>query len=463
MTEEQTISKKVSTQELLRQTDKEKHDRALFITVAGLIVNISLGIVKLIGGVYGKSQALVADAAHTGSDIATDIAVLVGLRYWSAPPDKSHPHGHARIETFVTTLIGLALAAVGIGIVMQAVTTIREAHSEPPSWITFWIALASVVTKECMYHWTARIGRKIKSPALVANAWHHRSDSFSSIPVVIAIAATQIWPSLSFLDHVGAIIVSVFLFQAAWTISWPSIKQLIDTGAPEHIFDEIYRIAIETKGVKRVHAVRSRFVGSDLQIDLHVMVEGGITVREGHDISEHVKERLIDGIPEVIDVVVHTEPFDLISRPIRVLFICQKNSCRSQMAEGFARYLKPDELEPYSAGSNPGELDQRAVKVMAEAGVDISQQKPKHINDIKHVPFDAVVTVCNHAHETCPVFPAPVKIVHVGFEDPPALAKKASSEEEALKQYRKVRDEIRRFIETLPESLELPNNATHES
>ncbi|MDI9432380.1 MAG: arsenate reductase ArsC [Planctomycetota bacterium] len=138
---------------------------------------------------------------------------------------------------------------------------------------------------------------------------------------------------------------------------------------------------------------------------------------------------------------------------LKVLFLCTGNSCRSQMAEGWARRLKGDVIEAYSAGIETHGLNPHAVQVMAEAGVDISNHRSKHLDEVKHIPFDYVVTVCDHAYESCPLFPGRTKVVHVGFEDPPRLAKDAKTKEEALDGYRRVRDEIRTFVETLPESL----------
>ena len=138
---------------------------------------------------------------------------------------------------------------------------------------------------------------------------------------------------------------------------------------------------------------------------------------------------------------------------LKVLFLCTGNSCRSQMAEGWARHLKGDVIEPYSAGIEPRGLDPRAVEVMAEAGVDISQQHAKHVDELGGIEFDWVVTVCGHAHEHCPSFPGPTRVVHVGFDDPPQLAAGAKTEGEALAHYRRVRDEIRAFVERLPEAL----------
>jgi arsenate reductase len=138
---------------------------------------------------------------------------------------------------------------------------------------------------------------------------------------------------------------------------------------------------------------------------------------------------------------------------LKVMFLCTGNSCRSQMAEGWAKKLRGDVIDAYSAGVDPHGMNPRAMKVMAEAGADISSQHSKHVDDVMHVPFDYVVTVCGNANETCPVFPGKTKVVHVGFDDPPKLAKDAKTEEEALAHYRRVRDEIRRFVETLPQGL----------
>jgi arsenate reductase (thioredoxin) len=141
------------------------------------------------------------------------------------------------------------------------------------------------------------------------------------------------------------------------------------------------------------------------------------------------------------------------TKEIKLLFLCTGNSCRSQMAEGWTRKLKGDEIEAWSAGIETHGLNPHAVRVMAEAGVDISGQQSKNVSDVLHIPFDCVVTVCDHAQETCPLFPGKTRVVHVGFDDPPKLAKEAKSEEEALQYYRRVRDEIRDFVETLPKSL----------
>ena len=278
------------------------------ITWIGLFVNLVLAAIKFTAGIYGRSQALVADAIHSLTDLTTDIAVIAGSHYWSRPPDENHPYGHRRLETLVTVFIGVVLIAAGIGIGWKAISALQEKHATPPGWIAVLAAVASIVCKESLYRWTAITGRRVKSPALAANAWHHRTDAFSSIPVLIAVAGARVFPSWSFLDHLGAVVVSIFILHASIKIIWPGLGELIDAGAPTETRKKIRDIALKNEGVLQVHDIRTRYISSSIQVDLHIVVEGLITVREGHDIADDVKARIIDAIPEVLDVVVHVDP-----------------------------------------------------------------------------------------------------------------------------------------------------------
>ncbi len=278
------------------------------VTWIGMLVNVLLSVFKIFAGYFGRSQTVLADGFHSMSDTVTDVAVIVGVNYWHQPPDETHPHGHGRIETIVTQFIGIALLLVAAGIFYRAIVTLREMHSEPPDIIALIAALISIVSKEFIYQWTVFVGKRIKSSALVANAWHHRSDALSSIPVALAVGVARLYPSWSFVDHVGAIIVSLFILQAAWKIVWPSLKELADTSASPEIKKEIERIILSTGGVLSVHKIRARQIGYGYQVDLHIQVDGNITVVEGHSISEEAKARLIQRGPNIIDVIVHLEP-----------------------------------------------------------------------------------------------------------------------------------------------------------
>jgi cation diffusion facilitator family transporter len=278
------------------------------VTWVGLLANLFLSSLKFVGGIFGASQAVVADAVHSLSDSTTDVAILIGIRYWSKPPDEDHPYGHRRIETLVTITIGLLLVGVAAGLAYNALVNLQEKHSSGPNWIAFVAAAVSIVCKEFLYHWTVAAGRRHKSPAVIANAWHHRSDALSSIPVAMAVLGAALYPAWIFLDHVGAVVVTIFILQAAWKIMWPALKEIVDAGASERDCEQIKTVALGVEGVKDVHAIRARYLGSGLQADLHILVDGDKTVREGHDLSEKVKELLLANGPDVVDVVVHLEP-----------------------------------------------------------------------------------------------------------------------------------------------------------
>jgi cation diffusion facilitator family transporter len=279
-------------------------------TRVGLAANLLLSLAKFLIGIFTRSQACIADAVHSLSDSVTDIAVIVGVEYWNAPADATHPHGHRRIETLVTLFIGCSLGTVAVLLAWRAVHTIGVKHDAPLGWPIFVIATASIICKEWLYRWTAAAGARCHSSALVANAWHHRSDALSSVPVALAALATGFWPSILYLDHIAAILVSVMLLKAAWDIAWPSLQELADAGADEQVRTTLLKLAAEVPGVREAHRLRTRRIGPGYAVDLHVLVAAEMTVREGHDICDAVRTRLIEYGPRIIDVLVHLEPFD---------------------------------------------------------------------------------------------------------------------------------------------------------
>jgi cation diffusion facilitator family transporter len=280
------------------------------ITRIGIVLNLILAAIKFIVGIIGSSQAVIADAFHSLSDLATDFMILLGVKYWTAPPDETHPYGHLRIEALITVIIGLALASVAFGLGYRSFISIRETHIRQISWIAITGPSISIIIKEFLYRWTIIIGKRVKSKAVVANAWHHRSDAFSSVPALIAVAVSAIYPELAYIDHIGAIIIAIFILKVAWDIIFPSLQELTDRGASLKDNNMIKKIAFSVAGVKEVHAIRTRIFGSNLQVDLHILVDPNISVRKGHDISEEVKKQLISRGPNILDVVVHLEPYD---------------------------------------------------------------------------------------------------------------------------------------------------------
>jgi cation diffusion facilitator family transporter len=275
----------------------------------GLSVNLVLATVKLVAGTVGHSQAVVADAIHSLSDTVTDVALILGVRYWSAPADERHPHGHRRFETLITVFIGLMVAAAAVGIGWDAVASFGK-PSHPPSIIALAAALLSIGTKEALYHWTVRIGRRTGSSALVANAWHHRTDALSSIPVAIAVAVAMVDHRLAVVDQAGALVVAVFVLHAAFRIVRPALDELVDAGAPSAHRKELERLALDVDGVRAAHALRTRYIGSELAVDVHVEVDAHLSVADGFEIARRVKNDLLRRGPDVADVVVQIEPHE---------------------------------------------------------------------------------------------------------------------------------------------------------
>lgn len=277
------------------------------VTVVGMALNIALALVKGVGGVLCSSQALVADAIHSLSDLVTDVAVIFGVRYWAAPADEEHPYGHGKIEALVTLFIAVALVAVAYELGKDAVETLAKRTWEVPRGAAFFLALASIVSKEWLFRWTRRIARKVKSPALEANAWHHRSDALSSIPVAITTAVTFFFPSLAWIDAVGALVLGLFILWAAWEIAHPAMLELVDAGIDNKAAD-VEALAKSVPGVLDVHKVRARRYGAAFAVDLHVHVKADLTVAEGHGIGHEVHDILLASDLSIADAVVHVEP-----------------------------------------------------------------------------------------------------------------------------------------------------------
>ena len=291
---------------------QDREARIRRVTWLGLWTNLGLSAVKFAAGTLGHSRAVVADAVHSLSDCGSDVAVLVGTRLWSQPRDSDHPYGHARIEAFVTVLLGLSLFAVGVGMGYAAVVNIRAKGGAPPSVVALVAAAVSMVVKEALYRWTVRVGREERSSAMVANAWHHRSDALSSLPAAVAVGAAMLLPGWPFLDSLGAVVVCLLIVQAAWRIVRPAVGQLIDRGLPPRECEAILAAVRAVEGVEQAHDLRTRRLGPGVALDIHVEVEPSLTVTAGHGIAEAARDRIFELFPDGIDVVVHIDPHGLV-------------------------------------------------------------------------------------------------------------------------------------------------------
>jgi len=280
------------------------------VTVVGMAVNILIAALKGVGGVLWSSQALIADAVHSVSDLVTDLAVILGVRYWVAPADEEHPYGHGKIQALVTLFIAVALALVAWELGWHAIQSLLNHTSKTPGHVAYVCALVSVFAKEALYHWTKRVARKVKSPALEANAWHHRSDAISSIPVAIAVVVAHIWPSLSWLDSAGAILVAFFILYVAWEIAHPALQELIDAGIDDKSA-QVAAVAEKVPGVQAVHRARARRYGGAFQADLHIQVDSSLSIAAAHTLGHDVKNAILDAGIDVSDAVIHVEPKDV--------------------------------------------------------------------------------------------------------------------------------------------------------
>ena len=268
---------------------------------------------KFVAGIVGHSDAMLADAIHSLSDFVTDFIVLLFVRISGKPQDKSHDYGHAKYETLAMTLIGVALLLVAIGIIYHGVVDIafwaKGGQLAAPGMLALWAAMLSIILKEGVYRYSMMKARQLNSQAVEANAWHHRSDALSSIGTAVGIGGAiffgQRW---AVLDPLASIIVGLFIVKVAVFLLWDSIGDLMERSLPDEVEDEILRLAASVSGVVEPHELRTRRIGNHYAIELHVMMNGDMSLREAHDRASEVEDLLRDRYGEETHVAVHVEP-----------------------------------------------------------------------------------------------------------------------------------------------------------
>ncbi|MCK5128425.1 MAG: cation transporter [Clostridiales bacterium] len=278
------------------------------ITWFSIVANVLLTISKITIGIVANSQALIADGVHSLSDFATDGAILIGAKFWSKDADEQHPYGHGRIETLITIAIGGALAAAAIGIGYEAMKTMAEPSTHLPGWSVMVVAILSIAVKETLYRMTKKVGEKVNSRALIANAWHHRTDAISSIPVFVIVIAIRIFPQYSFLDNVAALIVALLLLKIAWDIAKPCFAELMEAQIHVDISETLLNIEKKYPEVQEFHKVRIRRVGNTHFAELHMLTDGNTSVKKAHDITELITQDLLEAHEDLGDVTIHVEP-----------------------------------------------------------------------------------------------------------------------------------------------------------
>ena len=285
------------------------------ITIFSFIINSLLSTLKLIVGFMGNSGALIADGVHSLSDLATDVIVYISLKITKKPADEKHNYGHGKVETVATVLVSMALFIAGFSIGKEGITKIigfsKGTEIAIPSLLVLIVAGISLVVKETLFRFTISIGRKESNDALIANAWHQRSDALSSLGVLIGVGgAVLLGPDFAFLDSVAQIIVSLFIFSAAYKILIPNIGQLVDVSLDEEKLSVIKRIFDENPSVLDYHHLRTRRIGSTNAVDVHVLVDSKLDIRAAHDISTELEYYLKSYLGDNSLVSIHIEPND---------------------------------------------------------------------------------------------------------------------------------------------------------
>ena len=306
----------MTEKEKIYERNKTRVRQVLFVTWVGLWVNVVVCTAKVTAGFLGNSYAVIADGVHSLSDLITDLAIIVGAKVWVAPADDDHQYGHQRLESLISLLIGVVLGAAGIGIAYDAFTRMGQPRLEQVgSMLALGVMIFSTISKEVLYRWTKRKGQELKSSAVEANAWDHRSDAISSLPVALAVIISLWFPEFAVVDLWGTLIVAGFIVYAAWQICLPAVQTLLDKSADAATHEKLIEYVSALPGVLGVHCVRSRYLGQALGLDMHVQVDAQLSVGQGNEIAHKVEESLYSeeaaaflGI-EICDALVHIDPW----------------------------------------------------------------------------------------------------------------------------------------------------------
>ncbi len=308
------------------------------VTLVGALINILLSVLKVVFGFVAQSNALIVDGIHSLSDLLSDAMVWFASHHAQHGPDEKHPYGHGRFETIATLGLGILLILVAIGIVWDSAARLFSPEKLlHPGALALVVAVFSVLIKEGLYHYTMQAGRKIGSKMIQANAWHHRSDAISSIVVVVGIAGTI--AGLPYLDTVAAVVVGVMIAMVGWELGWPALEELMDAGLEQERLEKVKEIIHSVDGVDAIHMLRSRSIGGEIIVDVHILVAPWMSVTEGHMISQTVMERLLGEMDEVGDVTVHVDPEDdeagpaTQDLPLRQQALETLNSCWASIPE----------------------------------------------------------------------------------------------------------------------------------
>ncbi|MFD2759912.1 cation diffusion facilitator family transporter [Lentibacillus juripiscarius] len=295
--------------------DQEQRNRkAQFASWVGIVGNLLLAAIKGAAGLVSGSRALIADAAHSASDVVSSIAVLAGIRYANKPPDKEHPYGHGKAENIAAIIVSILLILAGLEIAWTSVKVFWGEKPSAPTGIALIAVIISIVSKEMLYQYKYRLGRRINSPALVTDAWHHRSDALSSLGVLVGVGGAMIgerigWSQLVYFDPVAGIVVALLIIGLGYKMARESIDLVLENVLDDDESNRFILTAKSVSGVKQVDEIRARVHGAYVVVDLKISVDADLDVKKAHHISKNVKNKLMQEHGDVNDVLVHINPY----------------------------------------------------------------------------------------------------------------------------------------------------------
>jgi cation diffusion facilitator family transporter len=276
------------------------------VTNLAIVTSIGLSVVKILVGFFGGSIALIADGIHSISDMITDVAVLIGVHFSAKQADSEHPYGHGRIETFSAVAIAMVLIFVGLGMVYKAGLGITKSHITRPGITALAVAAASIVVKEWLYRITRKVAVTTQSSALYANAWHHRTDAGSSVAVLIGLILTRF--GFYYGDHIAAIVVGLMIAVVGWRVIADSLRELTEGAVDEETIRHIKAIIDSNSQIRQCHKLRSRTVGREIFLDLHILVAPELNIAAAHEIAETLEDSLHQQITRPVNITIHIEP-----------------------------------------------------------------------------------------------------------------------------------------------------------
>jgi cation diffusion facilitator family transporter len=288
---------------------ENRYRDATHVTRLSIFANVAMGVTKVFVGWWANSRALIADGLHSLTDLGSDFAILLGIRFASAPPDETHPYGHHKIASFVSLGIAGLILLFCSALIADSVRALLAGESAVPLWPALLVAVSSVIVKEWLFHRTRAVARDSHSTMVLANAWHHRTDSITSIVAAIGIA-TAIWlgEAWAFVDAAVGILLGGYLAIEGAKLMLNAVNDLIDAAPKRTVIDDLREHILPIPGVVGYHDFRARRVGDMIEVDLHLLVPPELTVREGHDVAARVKYEILERHPEVINVLIHVEP-----------------------------------------------------------------------------------------------------------------------------------------------------------